>query len=632
MSGDVKGLGVKNKATAGNLRRLAARQMVPLGLSIALFLLLWDRTSGLDFGSIWAGLGKVTTLKWCTAGCLSAASFWAVGRYDMVVHRMTGTGVNSAQASRAGIAAIAVAQTVGFGVISGALVRWRMLAGLSLLQSIRISITVSLSFLAGWACVTALALILTGATLPVPALSVIAASVLFATSLAALLSLVRPGPLARLKLPSIRAMGAILLLTVVDTITAGGALYALLPASAHIDLPTFIAAFLVALGAGLIMGTPGGVGPFEVTLIALLPQLEVQDLLSAVLAFRVVYYALPALIGAAIVIRGPTGNPALDHETPDILRPGQDIKSPALDHLINTAPEGEASLLRQGHLSVLRGQDGYTAMVSATNQSLVMLRGPLRSKSSYSLLVNEMQRAANVHFLAPSLYKAPARLALAARRAGWQVLPIAREAYLDPQDYSCEGRIYRQLRRKLRKADAAGVNITIADATAPLAEMAEIAKEWSAKQNGERGFSMGKWDPATVQYAKVFLAWQNGELLGFLTLHQNQHERVLDLMRYGQSAPEGLMHLLLDHAIRDARTEGITRLSLASVPIGKQAQENLLFGQLRAHLDRVSGADGLRQFKSSFAPSWQTLYFAAPSRISLVLSAIDISRQIARAV
>ncbi|MCB1329671.1 MAG: hypothetical protein KDK28_09575, partial [Maritimibacter sp.] len=58
-----------------------------------------------------------------------------------------------------GAAAIAVAQTIGMGTLTGALVRWRLLPGLGLAGALRLSVAVSLSFLAAWAVLTALALV-----------------------------------------------------------------------------------------------------------------------------------------------------------------------------------------------------------------------------------------------------------------------------------------------------------------------------------------------------------------------------------------------------------------------------------------------------------------------------------------
>lgn len=231
------------------------------------------------------------------------------------------------------------------------------------------------------------------------------------------------------------------------------------------------------------------------------------------------------------------------------------------------------------------------------------------------------------------IYKCGARLAVAARRADWALLPIAREGWLDPAGFTTEGAERRQLRRKLRKAEGSGLTVTAIapgdPVPIPFDEMERLARLWSAARGGERGFSMGVWDPATLRHAAIYLARDaEGAMQGFVTVHANRREHTLDLMRQGEAAPDGLMHLLVTRAIAGAAAAGVARFSLAAVPTGDIAGEPPLFARLRALLDRASGAEGLRQFKSAFAPRWETLYLAAPSRTSLILGAIDIVREI----
>ncbi len=613
-------------AQIADLRRLLARQLLPVGVAILLVWLLRDRITGLDFARIGSGLNSISAGQWCLAVGFSGLSFWAVGRYDAVIHRIIGSPTGDKAARRSGVAAIAVAQTVGFGVVSGALVRWRMLPQASFVQALRISASVSLSFLAGWAVLAAIA------TLFLPVVPPGAPLFVGATACGAIvligLSLIRPARLGRLALPSLSAMGAILTLTVIDTGAAGAALYVLLPHTAGVSPVTVVAAFLVALGAGLICATPGGVGPFEVSLLALLPSIPEEPLLAAVLGFRLVYYAIPALIGAALLIRGPGHGPGCAPVIRPLRQPGA---SPALTETIRQAPRAEAALLRHGRLDLLTGPRGdAVAMVAKSGQSLILLSDPLLPRTSSIPVLARLTQAARERFLSPCLYKAGARLAVQARRAGWVTLPVAKEAFLDPGTFTLEGASRRQLRRKLRGAEKAGLRVSRATGPLPVADLEAINRAWVAARGGERGFSMGVFDPATLPWSRLFLAHVSGRLVGFLTLHVGAQEQTLDLMRQLSDAPDGTMHLLVHSAIDCAAREGCRRFSLAAVPLGRQTHEAALFRALRAGLDRIGGATGLRQFKTSFAPQWEVLYLSAPTRLGLVLGVLDVIREIAR--
>ena len=601
---------------AMQVRKYAPRQGVLLLLAAGFVALFYDRLSGLDHSAIWQGFHAVGLLQWAGALLATGCSFWAVGRYDAVVHRVLATGTCEKQAQRAGIAAIAISQTLGMGVLTGALVRWRMLPDISLWQATRLSAAVALSFLAGWAVVTGVAVALLSPLVPLwlVVVPLAGAGALIAASLFA-------PPLTlfnrRIQWPTLPAILSIIGLSVLDTMAAAAALYILLPDVVGTSFAALYPAFLLALGAALVSGTPGGVGPFEVTLLALLPDVSAEPVLGAVLAFRAVYYALPALAGAALLARG--AKPV--RPTPVTLTEPATI--PHLDKLVANAPFAEANLLRQGGKMLLSKPDRTAAMIVArTAQTLTALRDPLDPQHTVNAL-QTLQRAARAQARIPCLYKCNARTATYARRTGFHVLPIAQEVWLDPRKFTPDTPNHRQLRRKLRKSAAAGISILRPDPL-PLPDMAAISDEWVRQNGGERQFSMGVFACDFVQNQRVYLAMRNDRMQGFITLNTCHTEWSLDLMRQRGDAPDGTMHALLMQAIRDGASANIPRLSLAALPY---PQQNRLLQRL---LNQGTG-NGLRQFKMSFAPNQQTLYIAAPNRAALCLAGLDIARAISPA-
>ncbi|WP_298491478.1 phosphatidylglycerol lysyltransferase domain-containing protein [uncultured Maritimibacter sp.] len=613
--------------------RLLVRQLPALGVILVFAVLLRDRVADLDFGHIRSALVTVGPGQWIAGAALTAISFWSLGRYDVVVHRLVGRDTDPRRAARTGMTAIAIGQTVGLGAITGTFVRWRMLPGLGLIDATRISIIVSFSFLSAWVVVTAAAVIMLGAALPHARLA--AALVIAVAFMLVVLSVWRPGALARLTLPPLKAMALILIFTTIDTVAASAVLWAMLPEGLSIPFPTLLTAYLLALGAGLVLTTPGGVGPFEVALLALLPDAPAEPLLAAVLAYRAVYYAAPAVIGALLLARPPTRPPLPEVARADLNRVDPNHLPLKIEAALDTAPRAEAALLRHGRFHLLSNLRNWpAALVARSGQSLILLGDPLARDSGEEVLAGLTDRAA-LTLAVPVVYKCGARFATRARRAGWQVLPIAREGWVDPRVFSDAGADRRNLRRKLRKAEGAGLVLTTIypgdPAPLPLSDMEDLADRWRAARGGERGFSMGVWDPGTLRHALIILAHDaHGRLRGFVTCHMNRHEATLDLMRQDDGAPDGMTYRLVDAAIRAAGDAGLARFSLASVPFGVAPGELSLFRYLRRQLDNATGAEGLRQFKTAFGPRWETLYLAAPNRLSLVLGAVDIVREITR--
>lgn len=87
-----------------------------------------------------------------------------------------------------------------------------------------------------------------------------------------------------------------------DWIAAASVLWVLLPASAGLDFPTFVTAFLAAQVLGVASTVPAGLGVFEGVVLALLaPYLPAADLLGALVAYRVVYYLLPIFVAVGVL-------------------------------------------------------------------------------------------------------------------------------------------------------------------------------------------------------------------------------------------------------------------------------------------------------------------------------------------
>ena len=72
------------------------------------------------------------------------------------MHRILNTRVSARAAQASGAAAVALSQTLGFGLIVGTLARWRGLHRLDLAVASKVTALVSISFLGAWLTLFAL--------------------------------------------------------------------------------------------------------------------------------------------------------------------------------------------------------------------------------------------------------------------------------------------------------------------------------------------------------------------------------------------------------------------------------------------------------------------------------------------
>lgn len=604
------------------LLRLAPRAALSLGLSWALLWLLADRFSHIDAQALANAIWLLSPSQWGQSIGLTALSFWAVGRYDAVLHRHFMTDIPERLARRAGIAAIAVSQVLGLGLISGAILRWRMLPGFTLWQATRLTTAVALSFLAGWAVVTSTTLLI----LPnAPFKPWAALGLALALGLAILSILAPKRTTLPFRWPNGFVMGRLVGLCATDTLTAALALYVLMPIGSDLSFSALLPAFLLALGVGLALGTPGGMGAFEVTLLALLPRTEEAGLLVAILGWRLVYYALPALAGGALALFAPP-------QPGDALRPPQTpLTAPAFSDQELADLPAETGLRHQGSLTLARfGGMGW--LIGRQGHVLIALLDPRPpySRRIIDTTLRGLRRLAHKEGRSFAAYKIGARTAACARTQGFVARRIGWEAWVSPSRYRISTSSRSGLRRKLRRAEAAGVVIRQPlAAQVPWPALDRFAAEWAQHHGGERGFSMGRHDRAYLTQQRLYVAWHHDRPIAYASFHTTASEWALDLMRHGKDLPDGTMHSLVQAAIDDATAQGVARLSLAAVPEGAFGPGDLVT-RLIAALAPETAASGLLRFKSCFAPHWSPLYLVAPGCVGLALAGLSLWRAITR--
>ena len=87
----------------------------------------------------------------------------------------------------------------------------------------------------------------------------------------------------------------------VDLAFAGGALYLLLPDVGVPGLLTVLTIYAVAMVSGALSHAPGGLGVFELVVVALLPAAPKAGVLAALVLFRLIYTYIPFFLGLAVI-------------------------------------------------------------------------------------------------------------------------------------------------------------------------------------------------------------------------------------------------------------------------------------------------------------------------------------------
>jgi phosphatidylglycerol lysyltransferase len=289
------------------------RAWISLALFAAAVAYLWREIDALSGAQLWRTIHGLPVSKIGLAAALTLVNYGVLTGYDQLAFVYLGRRFPRWQISLASFVGYAISNSLGFAFLSGASARYRFYSrwGLSAHEVSRIVIFYSGTFwlgliaLGGWSLVIApppglASLPAYGWARPVGLILIgVAATYVIASFFRR--GEIRLGRLSLPGLPSPRLVAGQLALSVADWMLAAVVLWVLLPARA--PFVTVLSAFVAAQFAGLVSNVPGGLLVFEGSLLALLgPSVPTSALLSAMVAYRLVYYLFPLALALLVLV------------------------------------------------------------------------------------------------------------------------------------------------------------------------------------------------------------------------------------------------------------------------------------------------------------------------------------------
>ena len=150
------------RKTSSLLRTPAFRSFIPIIISLIVLWILRDQLAAIDLIALSQTLALFEARLWITALALSALSFYAIAQYDRIAAHLMRLPISRNQALMSGWRATALSQVLGYGLITGALVRWWSLGAntaSSLWNTSRMTVVVAACFFSGWGVVTSAAIL-----------------------------------------------------------------------------------------------------------------------------------------------------------------------------------------------------------------------------------------------------------------------------------------------------------------------------------------------------------------------------------------------------------------------------------------------------------------------------------------
>ncbi|HEX2965062.1 MAG TPA: lysylphosphatidylglycerol synthase domain-containing protein [Syntrophorhabdaceae bacterium] len=246
------------------------------------------------------------------AALFTFLNFVALTGYDALALRYIRRPLPYHQTALASFVSNSFSHSLGFGIISGAPIRYRLYSswGISTPEIVQIIIFCSVTVWLGFAAVSAVTFLLEPLVLPASLHAAWFSTKIFGIAFAVMLityfifSLLHSGKSVfghRFNMPHASTVSVQLLVSVADWLSSAGVLYSVLPSAAMPSFAIFVEFYLIAQFAGTISQIPGGLGVFETVLLLLLHHTPSPRILGSLIAFRAIYYLLPLIIAAFLM-------------------------------------------------------------------------------------------------------------------------------------------------------------------------------------------------------------------------------------------------------------------------------------------------------------------------------------------
>lgn len=246
---------------------------------------------------------------------LTMLSYLTMSFYDFLALQYIEHHLHPLKTVFASFIGYAFSNSIGFSMLAGASVRFRLYSswGLSGLEISKIiafcTVSIWLGFFALGGIIFIIEPLAIPSTLHLPLTSAHPIGFLLLIPVLAyfLLSIRRTEPVTirgmAFSLPHPKLFFAQVVIAMIDWALAGAVLYMLLPEGLNMSLPAFLGIFLFAQLVGLMSQIPGGLGVFETVIMIFLSQaVPGPALFGSLIIYRFIYYLIPLLIAAILLV------------------------------------------------------------------------------------------------------------------------------------------------------------------------------------------------------------------------------------------------------------------------------------------------------------------------------------------
>jgi phosphatidylglycerol lysyltransferase len=329
---------------------------------------------------------------------------------------------------------------------------------------------------------------------------------------------------------------------------------------------------------------------------------------------------------------------------PDPIAPDARVLERALP-VVQASPSCEAWLALVGDKRLLFDEAGSAFVMYGTQgSSWIAMGDPVGPESAWEELLMDYFALVDRHGGRPVFYQVDGTKLPYYLNLGLQALKLGEQARIPLQDFSLEGSRRATLRQTWHRAQRDGASFEVLDPAATRAALADLERVSSAwlnrKGTAEKRFSVGYFAPDYLTRLPCAVVRRSGQVVAFANFWPSaEHEELsVDLMRYSDSAPSGIMDYLFVESMLWGRTQSYRWFNLGMAPLSGLEQHALAPAWHRVgsfvfrHGEHFYNFEGLREYKQKFDPVWRPRYLATRGGLFAARALLDVSVLIAGGV
>jgi phosphatidylglycerol lysyltransferase len=310
--------------------------------------------------------------------------------------------------------------------------------------------------------------------------------------------------------------------------------------------------------------------------------------------------------------------------------------------IVAKGPETLPNLVALGDKPILFDDSGDAfIMFQRSGRSMIAMGDPVGDPKRFPELVWKYRELCDRSARWPVFYQVSKDNLPLYLDLGLSLAKLGEEARVYLPDFSLQGSKRADLRNEHRRALREGVRFAVmppVETAINIRALHKVSDAWLLeKAAAEKGFSVGRFDEAYVRRFAQACVYRGEQLVAFATLWQSPAfgELSIDLMRYGEGAPRGVMDYLFIELMLWAKAENFRWFNLGMAPLkGLEGHPLAPFwhklGSMVRHYGRtLYNFEGLRRYKEKFSPEWRPRYLASPGGLILPRVALDSAALIA---